>query len=184
MNKIKFVLVGILSLGLLYGCGASSGGTKASLSKAAQSNPVTVTSRVAYAKNSGASGKVKKECIIDKQLPDFIETYASKNDIAVVQKDGKVSRKAKGRVLLLEFDGIVAGGGGAFTGPKAVTVKGQLYKSGKKIGSFTGRRTSGGGAVFGYKGTCSILGRCVKALGRDIAKWLEKPTMNARLGEM
>jgi hypothetical protein len=143
-----------------------------------------VTSSVGYAKRSGASNKVKQECIIDKQLPDFIETYASKKDIAVVQKDGGVSSKSKGRVLLLEFDGISAGGGGAFTGPKAVIAKGALYNNGKKIGSFTGRRTSGGGAVFGYKGTCSILGRCVKALGRDIAEWLERPTMNARLGEM
>ncbi|MEJ2404442.1 MAG: hypothetical protein P8171_09165 [Candidatus Thiodiazotropha sp.] len=46
----------------------------------------------------------------------------------------------------------------------------ELFENGKKIGSF--------------KGTCSILGRCVKALGKDISEWLINPTMNARLGEM
>ncbi|MEN8171036.1 MAG: hypothetical protein ABFS08_12510 [Pseudomonadota bacterium] len=182
MNKLKFVMAGLISVSMLYGCGGGSKSVK--VSAAAMASPVVVTSSVAYGKRSGASDKVKKECIIDKQLPDFIEQYASKNDIAVVQKDGKISSKGKGKVLVVEFDGIVAGSGGAFTGPKAVTVKGALYKNGKKIGSFEGRRTSGGGAVFGYKGTCSILGRCVKALGKDIADWLARPTMNARLGEM
>ncbi|NQV86958.1 MAG: hypothetical protein HQ492_07775 [Woeseiaceae bacterium] len=34
----------------------------------------------------------------------------------------------------------------------------------------------------GAKGTCSILGRCVKTLGSDIATWLQNPTMNAMPG--
>ena len=29
---------------------------------------------------------------------------------------------------------------------------------------------------------CGVLGRVSKALGKDIAKWLENPTMDARLG--
>lgn len=174
-------MAGLISVSMLYGCGGSKA---VKVSAAAMASPVVVTSSVAYSKHSGASTAVKKECIIDKQLPDFVEQYASKHDIAVVQKDGKVSSKGKGKVLVVEFDGIVASAGGVFSGAKSVTVKGALYKSGKKIGSFEGRRTSGGGAVFGYKGTCSILGRCVKALGKDIADWLVKPTMNARLGEM
>ena len=181
MNKLKLVMTSLISVGMLYGCGGGSKAVK--VSAEAMASPIVVTQSVAYAKNSGASSKVQKECIIDKQLPDFIEQYASKHDIAVVQKEA-VSSKAKGKVLVMEFDGIRGGAGGSFSGPKAVTVNGQLYKDGKKIGSFEGRRTSGGGAVFGYKGTCSILGRCVKALGNDIAIWLANPTMNARLGEM
>ena len=41
---------------------------------------------------------------------------------------------------------------------------------------------AGGGAFGGFKGTCSILGRCIKAIGADIAKWLANPTMDAMLG--
>jgi hypothetical protein len=191
MKKIKFVMAGLLSVTMLYGCGASTGGTKAesdepvvALSKAQMAAAISVSKRVAYGADSAVPEKVRKECVIDKQLPDFIETYASKNNIAVVQKDGTVSSKDKGKVLVVEFSDIVGSAGGVFSGAKAVAVKGELFENGKKIGSFKGRRSSGGGAVFGYKGTCSILGRCVKALGKDISDWLVKPTMNARLGEM
>ena len=35
-----------------------------------------------------------------------------------------------------------------------------------------------------FKGTCSILGRCVKALGRDVSEWLQHPSERAVLGDM
>jgi len=35
----------------------------------------------------------------------------------------------------------------------------------------------------GFKGTCSIMGRCVKALGRDVAEWLQSPSKGAVLGD-
>jgi hypothetical protein len=145
---------------------------------------ITVAKRTPYGNDSRVPDKVRKECVIDKQLPEFIETYAGKNNIAVVQTDGAVSSKGKGKVLVVEFSDVMGSAGGVFSGAKAVSVEGVLYENGKKIGSFKGRRTSGGGAVFGYKGTCSILGRCVKALGKDISDWMVKPTMNARLGEL
>jgi hypothetical protein len=85
-------------------------------------------------------------------------------------------------VLILEIVSAVGGGGGAWSGPKSVTVKGELREDGKVIGSFTASRFSGGGAWGGFKGTCSIFGRCIKVLGEDIAAWLKKPTMNAALG--
>lgn len=192
MNKLKFVMAGLMSVTMLYGCGASTGGTKAddggepvvAVSKAAMASAVSVSKRVAYGADSNVPEKIRKECVIDKQLPEFIESFASKNNIAVVKKDGAVSSKDKGKVLVVEFSDVVGAGGGAWSGPKTVAVSGELFENGKKIGSFKGRRTSGGGAWGAYKGTCSILGRCVKTLGKDISDWLVKPTMNARLGEM
>ena len=49
-----------------------------------------------------------------------------------------------------------------------------------KIVGLTG---TGGGAFGGYKGTCAILGRCVKAIGKDVGEWLLAPKMNAKLGD-
>jgi hypothetical protein len=191
MKKIKFIVASLLSVTMLYGCGASTGETRAevdepvvAVSKAAMASAISISKRVAYGADSGVPDKVRKECVIDSQLPDFIETYASKNDIAVVQKDAAVSSKDKGRVLVVEFSDVVGASGGAWTGAKTVSVSGELFDNGKKVGSFKGRRSSGGGAWGAYKGTCSILGRCVKTLGKDISDWLVKPTMNARLGEM
>ncbi len=41
----------------------------------------------------------------------------------------------------------------------------------------------GSGAFGGFKGTCSILGRCIEALGKDIATWLKDPEMDSQLGD-
>ena len=64
-----------------------------------------------------------------------------------------------------------------------MTVKGTLREDGKPIGNFTAERFSGGGVFGGYKGTCAIVGRCAKAIGKDISIWLQNPGKNSRLGD-
>jgi hypothetical protein len=63
-----------------------------------------------------------------------------------------------------------------------MTVEGVLRDNGREIGSFTAIRYSGGGVFGGYKGTCAIVGRCAKTLGKDIANWLENPQKGSKLG--
>jgi hypothetical protein len=89
----------------------------------------------------------------------------------------------KGKVLLVEITGVTAPGGGAWSGAKSMSIAGKLYDNGKMIGDFTGMRYSGGGFFGGYKGTCSIIGRCSKTLGKDVATWLKNPTSGAHLGD-
>ncbi len=182
MKKATHFLI-IFTSFVILGCGASNP-VKRQVSAEASKNPVSVDYRVQYSNASGASDAVKGDCIIDKQLSEFIESYASEIDIAVSRSQRRVSQNGNGRVLMLEFSQILGHGGGAWSGAKAVTVKGQLYENGRLVGDFTGRRYSGGGAFGGFKGTCAILGRCVKALGKDIAYWLQAPTRNARLGDL
>jgi len=76
-----------------------------------------------------------------------------------------------------------APGGGAFSGPKWMSVRGALHENGKVIGSFCAKRINGGGPFGQFKGTCAIVGRSAKVIGRDIAGWLEKPTQDAKLGD-
>ncbi len=182
MKKILSMAAYVLAAAaLLSGCGATTP-TKSDVSAEAVANPVIVSQAVPYMPNSGATLAVKRECIIDSQLPEFIESYASDYDIAVV-RDGRQVKQGKGKVLELAFSQVYGFGGGAWSGAKSVTVKGTLKENGKTIGTFIGTRFSGGGMFGGFKGTCSILGRCVKALGNDIARWLQAPSMNARLGD-
>lgn len=197
MNKLITAIAGLMTLALLYGCVATTGGNKttenntaktsnkaAPVNKAPLTAAISISESIAYARDSGATTRVMNECIIDRQLPDFIESYAGNIDIAVVQKNGRVSSKNKGKVLVMEFSDIIGTGGGAWSGSKSVTVKGELFENKKMIGSFKARRVSGGGFWGAYKGTCSILERCVNTLGKDISIWLSSPTMNARLGNM
>ena len=147
----------------------------------AQDTTFNVVSPVPFADNSGATGNVMAECTLETRLPQFIAQAARKGVDVVVGP--APTEGAEGKFLYLEFTNVLGPGGGAWSGPKSVTVKGELIENGEVIGSFVGARYSTGGAFGGYKGTCSILGRCIKALGKDIAGSLRSPTMDAALGD-
>ncbi len=171
----RVVSIGIILIVMMSGCGGTTGGTKPEASTkqqaAATATPggpaVSLAKRINYGKHSNVPDKVKAECTLDTQLPVYIQTFAGESDISVKLKDGAVNKNAKGKVLNVEFSNVVGAAGGAWSGAKYVAVKGELFENGKKIGGFTGRRTSGGGFFGAYKGTCKILDRCVRALGKD-----------------
>lgn len=132
-------------------------------------------------------GLIKEAILTDCNLPaklvQFIKAYAIENGMTVEVVENAAGKK-EGQVLLVEIVDAVSAGN-AFTGHrKSTTVRGSLVQDGKEVASFTGRRVSGGGFGGGYKGSCSVLGRTVKALGKDIASWVRNPTPNAKLGDL
>lgn len=151
-----------------------------SLPAVAEDTTYTVPRSVPFADNSMASSNVKASCTLDTRLPEFIAA-AAKRGVKVVISDEPLE-DVQGKVLHLTIVHVLGTGGGAWSGSKSVTVEGELIENGEVIGSFTAARYSSGGAFAGFKGTCAILGRCIKAIGKDIAGWLKKPTMHAMLG--
>ena len=147
----------------------------------AQAETFTVPAEVGFADHVIVSEAVLNECTLQTRLPTFIEDGAGRN-VEIVITDEPLD-DVTGKVLRLEYINILGAGGGAWSGPKSVTVSGELWENGEVIGSFVASRYSTGGAFGGFKGTCSILGRCIRALGTDIARWLRSPTMDARLGD-
>jgi len=55
---------------------------------------------------------------------------------------------------------------------------------GLRVGSFEAARRTSGGMFAGFKSSCAVLGRAVKVLGQDTAKWMKKPSSNAELGDV
>lgn len=145
---------------------------------------VRMVNVVPYSENAEIAENIRRECVrIQEQLAQFTHEYAASNGITVTLVDD-VSSSDPGRVLLVEIDDAVSMGN-AFTGHRKFTrISGELYQDGERVAGFKGRRNSGGGAFGGYKGSCSVLGRTVKVLGRDIANWLDNPSDGARLGDM
>lgn len=141
---------------------------------------ITIPPTATIDPNASVNAKVRDECVPDARVIELL-----KEQLKAAGYEVDVAKQASGgKSLQLSIMNVTGVGGGAWSGPKSMTVSGKLLQDGKVIGSFNGRRTSGGGAFGGYKGTCSILGRCAKALAKDITVWLENPTMDARLGEM
>lgn len=139
---------------------------------------------VPYAKDAEISSKIRSECVkLQEQLATFIQEYAREAGQQVALVDS-VSTRAKGRVLKVEIVEAVSMGNAFIGHQKYTRIAGTLYKDGKKLASFKGRRNSMGGFFGGYKGSCSVLGRTVKALGQDVGVWLASPKDEARLGDM
>lgn len=125
---------------------------------------------------------IRRECSLDGKLTTFIERYAA-GQYGQILNDAAAA-PAGAQILTIEIDQVRGEGGGAWSGPKEVVIKGHVSQDGKLLGDFRGRRYSGGGMFGAYKGTCAILARCVKALGNDVARWLRHPEPKAVLGDL
>ena len=177
---------------LLSGCGGGTEpGSSATVKPSSTSNsastssssskPIYISSNIPFRKGTHVPAAVRQECNLGQKLSQFIETAAEDNSSDVMQSANL--KKSKGRVLKIEIVNVHGTGGGAYSGAKSVAIEGTLTEKGKVIGTFSGSRYSGGGFWGGFKGTCSILDRCVKTLGNDVAIWLENPYKGARLGD-
>lgn len=136
-----------------------------------------------FEKGSGATDAVKNECGLETKIPEFVQSFAKK-DFDKITMVNSASVGTPGKALSMRITGVSGSKGGTTTGPKNLTIRGTLWQNGKVAGTFTATRfTTGGVSWIGYKGTCSMLGRCAKTLGKDVAGWLKNPTMNAKLGD-
>ncbi len=150
----------------------------AGLSGSANAQSLQVQNPVPYAADNDIADNIKAECPLDKQLAEFVKQYAGDVELT----SGPVETR-NGRALQLEIVDAVSMGNAWMGHQKFTKVKGTLYENGAKIASFKGRRNSMGGAFAGYKGSCSVLGRTVEALGSDIAEWLKAPKDGANIGD-
>lgn len=127
--------------------------------------------------------KIQEECTLPEAVPNWIVQFADKAKGITVVKDNAAVEAGEGRILIVEIRSGISSGN-AWTGHlKQLAVQGRLLQDGEEIGNFVGIRSSRGGFGAGFKGSCNILNRCAKALGRDIVGWLSNPGKDARIGE-
>lgn len=128
---------------------------------------------------------IEKAILTDCQLPEtqakFLLEAAQEFNVPLAPASAETPA---GRRLEVEIVNAIAAGNAWIGHNKQVTLKGRLLEGDTVIGNFSAVRSSGGGAFAGFKGSCSVLHRCAKTLGQDIAKWLQAPSMDARLGEL
>jgi hypothetical protein len=150
-------------------------------SSAASAATVHVPNPVPYDEDADIAGNIKRECRINEQLAEYIRQFAPAGTTIEFYADAP---PADGKVLDIVIRDAVSSGNAFIGHRKYVTVRGKLRDGEQVTASFKGRRDSMGGAFAGYKGSCSVLGRTVKALGKDIGEWLASPSMDADLGDM
>jgi len=184
----KLNLLPLFLMLFVTACANNSASDAPSVEKAAEAVSYTGTGTlniapVTFAKDLQVREAIRKECQLLTKLPGFVQSYAQ-DQYAGITLDAK--RSTKSDFLTIEIVDVPqykknawAGRGGQW-----VSIKGSLLRKGKKTLSFTASRASMGGFMGAYKGTCSLLGRCTKTLGKDVAEWLKKPVDGATLGDM
>lgn len=136
---------------------------------------IKISKTIPYATTSNATDAVKEKCELGEKVVAYIDQYSKQVELV----DGAPT----GKYIEMEFSEVFAPGGGSWSGPKWVEVTGTLKNGSEDVASFRAKRFSTGGVFGGFKGTCGILARCTKALGKDIATWLKEPTDGAELGD-
>ena len=143
----------------------------------------SVQAKVPYAETSLVADNIKTECYIDVQLAQAGKQNADATVNPIVLTE-QAPDAGQGRFLKMEIVDAQSTGN-AWTGHlKSVAVRGWLYADGQQVAGFAARRLSRGGFGAGFKGSCAVLERTVKAIGRDISTWLSNPVDGARLGDL
>ncbi len=154
-----------------------------SLTLSANADELTMQQSVPYGKGVVVSHAVRSQCKLQTKIPHYIKLYAMKRGIRVHLAHHNMHR-VKGRKLLITIVHASSRGGGAWSGRKSVTISGTLKQGHRTIARFTAGRHTGGGMFGGYKGTCSLLGRSAKRIGKDVALWLTHPRNGSHLGNI
>ena len=176
---MKHIVISALLAIFVMGCGGSD--PKKPTIKVNPKTAIKVKHSIPFNKGARIAANIRKECDLQDKLSKFITAYSVGEGIGVIRKS-RVSRKGKGKNLVVSITEAVSSGNAFIGHRKFASIKGTLYNNGKKKGSFTATRISGGGAFGGFKGSCDVLGRTVKVLGRDVSLWLSNPVDGAHLG--
>lgn len=142
---------------------------------------VVIASSIPYSESADIQRKVREECTeLHGQFAQYIREYAAERGVPVEFGDPAA---ATGRVLRVELTNAVSQGNAFLGHNKGTSSRGTLLQDGVEVASFRATRYSMGGAFGGFKGSCSVLGRTVRAMGQDIGNWLANPTDDAELGD-
>lgn len=142
---------------------------------------VVIKQTIPFKKDAIIQASIRTECNIQSQLANFVKEYSQKEGVTVILDN--TADKSSEYFLDLVIVGAISQGNPFIGHNKSTSVQGILYKKGNKIASFSGFRHSNGGFGAGFKGSCSVLGRTVDALGKDISVWLKTPTLNDYIGQ-
>ena len=145
---------------------------------AASSDPGVVNlTPASFAPGSGVTDAVLAECGLDREIPQRIARWSP------VPVNLTENPAGGARVLNVSVHHILAPGGGPWTGPKSMTIHGELVEprdgAWQVVASFDARRTTTRGG-----GTCDMLLIITDVLAKDVRPWLAQPTLNAPLGEL
>lgn len=150
----------------------------------------------AYQDWAAVRSQMSRDCNVEAGVPAMVKKHAEGKYDNVLLYD-VIPPDTVATVLTMTIKDAKGMTGGVYSGAKYITVEGTVKQDGRVLGTFVDRSESawgrykvGVGAQLmpeirgaGHRAsTCQLLFQCAETIGEDVAKWLQKPTMNAQLG--
>lgn len=143
------------------------------LAAAAAQAEIRIAESIPYQNESAIDHRITSECTaIGSMMSEALAEAAQKKGIEVVRTEGKLA--GKGEYAKIEIVNAVSYGNAFIGHAKGMTVFAELFRNGKSVHKTTFNRNSGGGVFGGFKGSCAVLNRTAKVLGKDMAVWLKQ----------
>ncbi len=121
------------------------------------------------------------KCGLEQKVAKSVRHAAKKGYEKIITKPVVQPSMAR-RVLVLNISN-VSGIDRALYDQRALTVRGVIYDSGQELTSFEARRRTSRRPLQ-IKSTCSMLDESIEEIEDDLKTWFQKPTPNARLGDL
>lgn len=140
------------------------------LCSSAQAASVALLTPVTYDPSASVPERVREECRLDYALQSEIANAMTRR----FKTPNATTTSTDGEVVRVTITYVLGPAAGAFSGPKSMSILAELMNNGKVERSAKLHRTSVSVNIF--KGTCSILDKTARTLGKDVVKWIESPS--------
>ncbi len=125
-----------------------------------------------------ANSKIGTECQLGRVVAGHVSKAMSSSYPRLREVEQIDSVPAGERGLKLTIVSTTGVGGGSFSGPKSITLRGDLVDSQGVVATRTFVRRSGvTGPLFTWRTTCDLFERAAVTLGKDVARWVANPSV-------
>ena len=146
---------------------AASSAKSAKLAKrAALAGLAVALEPVTYSEDAKVEPGLREDCKIEQALAGDVGKM-----LRHFRLGGGKAASPQGRTLKMQITEVVGSSGGAWTGPKSLTVHLQLLIDGRLERETDMTRVNVGANPF--RGTCHVLHQHTKRLGKDVAHWIK-----------
>lgn len=128
-----------------------------------------------YLPEASVISKVKDECNVESMLDQHLGHNLgrlNKGEGTVIEGSNEIN----GHILRVKIARVMGVGGGAYSGPKSITVVAELLDGDKLKRQTRLTRWSLGGVFGPFRGTCSILDRAAISIAKDLTHWVKDAT--------
>ncbi len=117
---------------------------------------------------------VKNQCAVETSIGAHAMAAIAKRLDPALQSVASPEQAGADKLVQITILSVQGAGGGAWSGPKSMTIRVDVQKGGVKTGSTILTRATNGGPLAGLTGTCTMLERVATTLGKDVALWLAR----------